>query len=221
MVTAMLLIAFNIFICISVVRPVTVFASKITCNDGSVHSSPDSDYACLREGGVKSIAPYEDMEAGEKCPEYFPRAGEPIPEGKTSEWCGELTQAEIEKNRSYDKCLKSGRKWDDKSSSCMGEPIRNDCQGPNIQANLPEGDPNHCGILDYLTTAIDVLVGLAGVAIVGSIVYGGIQYSMAGSDPQKVAVSKDRIRNAIIALILLLFGFAILNYLVPGGVLQG
>jgi len=101
------------------------------------------------------------------------------------------------------------------------EPVRNDCQGPSIKAHLPKEDPNHCGILDYLVTIIDVLVGLAGVAIVGTIVYGGIQYSMAGSDPQKVAASKDRIRNAIIALIFLLFGFAILNYLVPGGVLQG
>ena len=89
-----------------------------------------------------------------------------------------------------------------------------DCEDANVTAN-------NCGIVKYIVIFINTLTALAGVAIVGSIVYGGIQYSMAGSDPQKVAASKDRIRNAIIALILLLFGFAILNYLVPGGVLQG
>lgn len=82
-------------------------------------------------------------------------------------------------------------------------------------------DSSNCGILRYLVIFINVLSALAGIAIVGSIIYGGIQYSMAGSDPQKVSEAKGRIRNAIIALMFFLFMYALLNYLVPGGVLRG
>lgn len=96
--------------------------------------------------------------------------------------------------------------------------VTNDCEGP-IRANVPKGEPGHCGILNYFVIFINVLSALAGVVIVGSIVGGGIQYSMAGSDPQKVQAAKNRIRNAIIALLFFLFGYGLLNYLVPGGVL--
>lgn len=78
---------------------------------------------------------------------------------------------------------------------------------------------NNCGIVRYIVIFIQLLSGIASVVIVASIIYGGIQYSMAGSDPQKTASAKDRIRNAIIALVFFIFGFALLNFLVPGGVL--
>lgn len=94
-----------------------------------------------------------------------------------------------------------------------------DCEGPAIRAGAPEGDENHCGILDYVVIFINVLSALAAIAVVAAIIYGGIQYSSAGSDPQKVSAAKVRIRNAIIALIFFIFGYAILNWLVPGGVM--
>lgn len=97
--------------------------------------------------------------------------------------------------------------------------VRNDCNGPNINAGASEGDENHCGILKYLVIFINVLSAIAGVVITASIAYGGIQYSMSGSDPQKVSGAKERIRNAVIALVLFVFGYSLLNYLVPGGVL--
>lgn len=110
-----------------------------------------------------------------------------------------------------------------RSSGNGDDVLKNDCSGDNIRAGeerISEDDPgNHCGILDYLVTFINVLSGLAGVVIVASIVMGGIQYSSAGSDASKVSAAKGRIRNAIIALLLFLFGYGILNYLVPGGVL--
>jgi len=87
-----------------------------------------------------------------------------------------------------------------------------DCKDPNVSAS-------NCGIIGYLVIFINVLSALAGIVIIGSIVYAGILYSASGSDPQKVSAAKDRIRNAFIALIVFIFGYAILNYLVPGGVL--
>lgn len=91
--------------------------------------------------------------------------------------------------------------------------IRNDCQETN---SLNE---NNCGIVKYLVLIINLLSGVVGIVVAASIIVGGIQYSAAGGDPQKVSAAKNRIRNAIIALVFFIFGYALLNYLVPGGVL--
>ena len=101
-----------------------------------------------------------------------------------------------------------------------GEPnyVKNDCNGPDNKAGESEDSENHCGILDYLILFINVLSALVGVVVVGSIIYGGIQYSMAGGDPQKVAGAKKRILNAVVALFFFIFTYAILQYLVPGGI---
>ncbi len=93
-----------------------------------------------------------------------------------------------------------------------------DCQGTSYNNN-DSRDDNDCGIVKYIVLFINLLSALVGVVVVGSIIYGGIQYSTAGSDPQKVSAAKSRIRNAIIALTFFLFSYSILNYLVPGGVL--
>lgn len=92
---------------------------------------------------------------------------------------------------------------------------------PEYKANDCETvDKDNCGIIEYLVIFINVLSALAGVVIAASIAYGGIQYSMAGSDPQKVSAAKARIRNAIIALLFFIFGYGFLNFLVPGGLLR-
>ncbi|CAN5400391.1 hypothetical protein BH10PAT3_BH10PAT3_5520 [soil metagenome] len=88
----------------------------------------------------------------------------------------------------------------------------NDC---NDSANLTK---ENCGIIKYLLIFINLLSALVGVVVVGSIIYGGIQYSSAGGDPQKVASAKKRILNALVALIAFIFMYAFLQYIVPGGV---
>jgi len=69
------------------------------------------------------------------------------------------------------------------------------------------------GIIRFLSDGV-------GLIIIGSIVYAGIQYTMSRGDPQAVAAAKDRIRGAIIALIIFIFAYAILDYIVPGAVLK-
>lgn len=98
--------------------------------------------------------------------------------------------------------------------------IKNDCGGGNIQAGKPVGDPDHCGILDYVTIFIKALSALVGVVVVANIIIGGIQYSASGDDPGAVGAAKKRIFNAILALAVYAFMFALLQYLIPGGVLQ-
>jgi hypothetical protein len=42
---------------------------------------------------------------------------------------------------------------------------------------------------------------------------------MSTADPARVKAAKDRLQNAIIALVLFLMMFAILSFIVPGGIL--
>lgn len=76
----------------------------------------------------------------------------------------------------------------------------------------------NCLSKKYLQPAIAFMSAVAGLAVAISIVLGGIQYSSAGGDPGKVAAARDRIRNAIFALLAFLFLYAFLNWLLPGGI---
>lgn len=87
----------------------------------------------------------------------------------------------------------------------------NDCSGGV--------DSNKCGITKYIVIFTNALSALVGVVIVFSIVVGGIQYMSAGSNPQAVSKAKSRIMNALLALVVYLFMFGLLQWLVPGGVL--
>jgi len=66
---------------------------------------------------------------------------------------------------------------------------------------------------------MQILAALAGIVIVGAIIVGGIGYASARDDKGQIAKSIDIIRNAIIALLLFIGMGAILNALIPGGVL--
>lgn len=105
-------------------------------------------------------------------------------------------------------------------SSSSADPSR----GANLEADCQVGQgqaltKDNCGIIGYIITFINILSGLVGVVIVIMIAVGGIQYTTARDDPQAVAAAKVRIRNAILALVFYLFGFAFLQWLVPGGLL--
>lgn len=78
---------------------------------------------------------------------------------------------------------------------------------------------NNCGILNMIKLITNVLAGLAGTVIVIMTIVGGIQYSMAGAEPGRVQSAKGKIINAVLALFLLVFGYAVLQWLIPGGVI--
>jgi hypothetical protein len=80
-------------------------------------------------------------------------------------------------------------------------------------------DSGNCEIVKMIVIITNVLSGLAATVIVAMIVWGGIQYSMAGADAAKVQAAKQKIMNALIALLLLVFGFSIIQWLVPGGLI--
>jgi len=69
-------------------------------------------------------------------------------------------------------------------------------------------------------TIIDIINFMSfgvGIVVVGLIVVGGFQYVTAGGNPQKIEAAKKRIIQAIIALVLFIFMYAILQWLIPGG----
>lgn len=100
------------------------------------------------------------------------------------------------------------------SASLPDPTTSTDCKAANVRG-LNE---NNCGIIKLITVVTNVLSGIVGVVIVAMLIVGGIQYSTAGPDPSKVQAARQKISNAILALILFIFGFALLQWLVPGGV---
>ncbi len=72
-------------------------------------------------------------------------------------------------------------------------------------------------IIDLAFALIRFLSFGVGVIVVASIVYAGVMYTMAEGNPEKSAQAKSRIQNSLVALMLYLFIFAIVQYLVPGG----
>lgn len=131
--------------------------------------------------------------------------------------CEALTVDDINKcavegsgNRLKKNCLE---KVEQDKSGISTDYNKDDCS--DSYENL---DGSNCGILRYILLITNVLSGIAGTVIVIMIIVGGIQYSASGADASKVQAAKQKIYNALIALLLFIFGFGIVQWLVPGGV---
>lgn len=90
---------------------------------------------------------------------------------------------------------------------------KTDCD--EAQADLTEGN---CQIVGLLNTVFNFVSGGIALAVIGNIIYAGIQYSMAQGDPSAVTKSKNRIRGALLAFLIYLVLYAFLQWLIPGGV---
>lgn len=88
-----------------------------------------------------------------------------------------------------------------------------DCRADTLNAS-------NCGIVAQLNIFINILAAVVGIVIVVMIVWGGIQYTMSRDNPQQTAAAKEHIKNAILALVVYIFSIALLNWLVPGGILS-
>jgi hypothetical protein len=122
--------------------------------------------------------------------------------------------SKIEPDNPYCKqnCEGLSMSWDEQSQKCIEETFD------------PATSQNKCATLDrcdlvnkYINPLIQLLSALVGVAVVASIIIGGIQYSSSAGDPQKASAAKARIRNAIVALVAFIFLYALLDFLMPGG----
>jgi hypothetical protein len=73
-------------------------------------------------------------------------------------------------------------------------------------------------IVKRLNQIISFLSAGVGIVVTGVIVLGGIQYIIAGDNATALTAARQRITNGLIALAVFLFIYAILQWLVPGGV---
>ncbi len=77
------------------------------------------------------------------------------------------------------------------------------------------------GISELLVTIVNVLSAAVGVVVVLSLVIAGIQYITSSGNPQAVETAKNRIMASVISFIIYIFGFALLQWLIPGGIFNG
>ena len=90
---------------------------------------------------------------------------------------------------------------------------------PAVYAAPPQVDALKSNpITKDIQQLVDVLSAGVGIIVVAMIIVGGIQYSIAGDNPQQLTVAKKRIVNAMMALIALAFAWAFLQWIIPGGV---
>ena len=82
-----------------------------------------------------------------------------------------------------------------------------------IDCNSNSGNP----VIGIMLTIINFLAVGVGIAVVGGIIWGGMIYASSNGDSSKVQQAKTIIVNAVIGLLLFIFMYAIINYLVPGG----
>ena len=77
---------------------------------------------------------------------------------------------------------------------------------------------NHNKIIQDLQTIVDFLSAAVALVVIGSLIFGGIQYSLAGDQAEMVTKAKKRITNSAVAMAAFLLMFAFIQWLIPGGI---
>jgi hypothetical protein len=80
------------------------------------------------------------------------------------------------------------------------------------------GDVENSGLWGLLLLAINILTAGVGVAALGGIVYGSILYTSAGGNQEQVKKALGVFSNVVIGVVAFAGMWALLNFLVPGGV---
>ena len=75
-------------------------------------------------------------------------------------------------------------------------------------------------LLDLIFALVRFLSAGAGIVVVASLVYAGIQYSASRGDPNATVAAMKRVQNTAVALLIYIFAFAIINYIVPSAFLK-
>lgn len=107
--------------------------------------------------------------------------------------------------RAERECRQSGGAWNNTAGTC-GE----------YSSGVSDEDGQR--LVDWINLIVNLLSALTGIAIAGSVIFAGIQYSTAGGNPQASAQAKKRISQAITALLAYVFIYSFLQWLVPGGI---
>lgn len=66
----------------------------------------------------------------------------------------------------------------------------------------------------YANLVVEAIIGLAGLAAVGFIIFGAYTLITAGGDPDNIAKGQKMITNAIIGLVIAALAFVIVNFVI-------
>ena len=93
------------------------------------------------------------------------------------------------------------------------------CGGTKTQLIACSDSAGIGAISELIRITISVMTVLIGIAATGGIAYGALLYASAHDDQSKVSSAITIIRNVVIGIVLHGFTIAIINWLVPGGVI--
>ncbi len=79
-------------------------------------------------------------------------------------------------------------------------------------------DANETGLWAVLVLTINILTAGVGVLALAGLVYGAVMYTSAGGSPEQVKKAMDIFRNVVIGIVAFAGMWALLNFLIPGGV---
>jgi hypothetical protein len=90
-----------------------------------------------------------------------------------------------------------------------------------VKTSIDYGCSNNNGgeIYGFLRGIIKFASGLVGLVVIMMMIIGGIRYITSAGDPKMVASAKNQIVNAVTGLVLFGLMLAILNFLLPGGII--
>lgn len=92
--------------------------------------------------------------------------------------------------------------------------------GCDAAGSNKEKSGNESPISQILFTILSWLTGLVTLAAIGGIIYGGILYSSAGGNASQTQKGISFVLNAVIGLLLWIGTYAIINFIVPGGLFR-
>jgi hypothetical protein len=131
---------------------------------------------------------------------------------------GSMGYAAVDKSKPFYSELPGGCKEEkpEVRVNCLGKKtaIGEDCKSFNPQ----ECVQGQTFFKEYVQPVINFLSALVAVAIVGSIIWGGIQYITAGDKPETLGAAKKRITTSLIAFLMFILLFSFIQFLIPGGI---
>lgn len=86
------------------------------------------------------------------------------------------------------------------------------CSDIGIEGGAECGRTNNLTVQGGVTSTVNTLLWIVGVASVIVIIVGGLRYVLSGGDPKNTAAAKDTILYASIGLVVALLAYGIVNF---------
>ena len=94
-----------------------------------------------------------------------------------------------------------------------------ECGGTQTQLIGCDSEAGVGAIGDLIRLAVTIMTVLIGIVATGGIAYAAILYASAKDNQSQVSEALTMLRNIVIGLLLYGFTIAIINWLIPGGVI--